>query len=227
MLHRPFRLVEERLGGCASYVFAYALFLLSGNIPPSLVDDVDRLEQQNQHYDDEDNPPDQAESGQSPPTRTVEEWMMACRRSSDMQPSIDSQQDVDWTLTAQVYTNLEEMPSFITRQQHSATEHVMDLPLYSTVPQTALSDLGSSAYQLFDHVVILNQVMRQSRQNPDQELFRNILMRLRDAQVTEADWLHLMKQTPAHVQDLQSFNTALRLHPTSCYGPQCEQPPWQ
>ena len=91
---------------------------------------------------------------------------------------------------------------------------VMDLPLYITVSRTNLSDLGSSAYQLFDHVIALNQVMRQSGQTPDQELFHNILLHLRDAQVTEADWIHLMKQTPVQVQNLQPFSTALHLHPT-------------
>ena len=36
---------------------------------------------------------------------------------------------------------------------------VMDLPLYTTAPRTALSDLGCSAYQLFNHAVVLTQVM--------------------------------------------------------------------
>ena len=76
---------------------------------------------------------------------------------------------------------------------------VMDLPLYTTLSRTALSDLGKAAYQLFDHAVILDQVMRQSGQDPDQVLFRDILLRLRDAEVTTADWQHLMKQTPAQV----------------------------
>ena len=39
---------------------------------------------------------------------------------------------------------------------------VMDLPLYTTASRTALSDLGSSAYQLFDSAVIFEQLMRQS-----------------------------------------------------------------
>ena len=37
---------------------------------------------------------------------------------------------------------------------------VMDLPLYTTLSQTALSDFGKAAYQLFDRALILNQVMR-------------------------------------------------------------------
>ena len=52
---------------------------------------------------------------------------------------------------------------------------VMDLPLYSTVSRSALSDLGSTAYQLFDHAVVLKQVMRQSGQTPAQVLFCQIL----------------------------------------------------
>ena len=48
----------------------------------------------------------------------------------------------------------------------------------------------------------------------DQVLFRDILLCLRDGRVTEGDWKHLMKQTPAQVEELTSFSTALRLHPT-------------
>ena len=81
-------------------------------------------------------------------------------------------------------------------------------------PRTALSDLGSSAYQLFDHAVVLNQVMRQSGQDPSQVLFHDILLHLRDGQVTQDHWKHLMKQTPAQLHDLTPFTTALRLFPT-------------
>ena len=91
---------------------------------------------------------------------------------------------------------------------------VMDLPLYTTVPRSTLSDLGSTAYQLFYHAVVLKQVMRQSGQSSSQVLFRHILLRLRDAQLTESDWKQLMKQTPAQVQDVAPFSTALHLHPT-------------
>ena len=91
---------------------------------------------------------------------------------------------------------------------------VMDLPLYTTVSRTALSDLGSAAYQSFDRAVVLDQVMRQSGEDPDQVLFRDILLRLRDGRVTEDDWKQLMKQTPAQIDDLMPFNNALRLHPT-------------
>ena len=53
---------------------------------------------------------------------------------------------------------------------------VMDLPLYNTVSRNAKSDLGSStAYQMFDYAVILEQPMHRSGEDPDRLLFRNIL----------------------------------------------------
>lgn len=61
--------------------------------------------------------------------------------------------------------------------------------------RSPLSDQGSAAYQLFDCAIVLKQVMRQSEQDPDQVLFRDILLRLRDAMLTISDWEQLMKQT--------------------------------
>lgn len=48
---------------------------------------------------------------------------------------------------------------------------VMDLPLYTTVSRIALSNLGSTSYQLFDRAIVLGQVMRQSGEDRDQILF--------------------------------------------------------
>ena len=56
--------------------------------------------------------------------------------------------------------------------------------------------------------------MRQSGQNPEQMLFGDILLCLRNAQLTTDDWKLLMTQTPAQVNDLTPFNSALYLHPT-------------
>ena len=91
---------------------------------------------------------------------------------------------------------------------------VMDLPLYTTVSRNELSDLGSSTYHFFDSVVVLNQVMRQSGESPEQILFRDILLRLRDGKTTVADWEHLMKQTPSQVEDMSAFDSAVHLFPT-------------
>ena len=91
---------------------------------------------------------------------------------------------------------------------------VMDLPLYTTDSRSELSDQGRAAYQTFKQAVVLDQIMRQSGQDPQQVQFREILLRLRDARVTIADWNCLMTQTPTHVQDISPFVTALHLIPT-------------
>ena len=91
---------------------------------------------------------------------------------------------------------------------------VMDLPLYTTVSRSPLSDQGSAAYQLFDRAIVLQQVMRRSGQDAEQVLFRDVLLRLRDARLTVSDWEQLMKRTPAEVSDLAPFTHALHLRPT-------------
>ena len=91
---------------------------------------------------------------------------------------------------------------------------VMDLPLYTIDSRTELSDQGRTAYQTFQQAVVLDQVIRQAGQDPQQVKFRDILLRLRDARVTIADWNCLMTQTPTHVQDTTPFATALHLIPT-------------
>ena len=50
---------------------------------------------------------------------------------------------------------------------------------------------------MFSHAVVLEQVMCQSGQDPDQILFRQILLNQRNGQVAPEDWKYLMKQTPA------------------------------
>ena len=91
---------------------------------------------------------------------------------------------------------------------------VMDLPLYISVTRSDLSDQGYRAYNQFEKAFTLIQVMRQSGQDTDQIRFRDILLRLRNAETTMEDWNHLMEQTPTRVQDQSSFVNALRLFPT-------------
>lgn len=89
----------------------------------------------------------------------------------------------------------------------------MDLPLYTTVSRGELSDIGSTVYHSFNKAVILDRIMRQSGEDQDQVLFRNILLRLRNGKTTVADWQELMKQTPHHV-DISTFSSAIHLFPT-------------
>ena len=59
--------------------------------------------------------------------------------------------------------------------------------------------------------------MRQSGQDPSQVLFRQILLHLRNGEVTESDWKHLITRAPAHIPDIcmYNFNNALlHLFPT-------------
>ena len=91
---------------------------------------------------------------------------------------------------------------------------VMDLPLYTIDSRSELSNQGREAYQSFHQAVVLDQVMRQTGHDPQQVLFRDILMRLRDAKVSVDDWNCLMTQTPTNVQDITAFSTSLHLIPT-------------
>ena len=49
--------------------------------------------------------------------------MLICQCNADLQPSVDTQEDIDWTLAAQSYPNLEEAPRFITEQRQAAAQH--------------------------------------------------------------------------------------------------------
>ena len=56
--------------------------------------------------------------------------------------------------------------------------------------------------------------MRQAGQDAGQECFRNLLLRLRNAELTVEDWKYLMTRTTGEVGDTKSFDDALRLYPT-------------
>ena len=60
----------------------------------------------------------------------------------------------------------------------------MDLPLYTSDTRTELSDQVRTAYMQFDKAFTLTQVMRQAGNDPGQVRFRDILLRLRNADVT-------------------------------------------
>ena len=87
----------------------------------------------------------------------------------------------------------------------------MDLPLYTSVSRSSISDLGRSAYQTFDKAVVLTQVMRQSGQDQEQVRFREILLRLRDASVTKDDWETTRE---GQIANKDNFSQALHLLPT-------------
>ena len=48
--------------------------------------------------------------------------MLICQRSGDLQPNISSNDEFDWMSAAQLYPNIEEAPTFITRHRQTAVE---------------------------------------------------------------------------------------------------------
>lgn len=54
----------------------------------------------------------------------TEEWMLICQHSALLQPSTDCEQDINWTEAAQACVNLDESPSFISRQRQAAGQHI-------------------------------------------------------------------------------------------------------
>ena len=55
MLYKPFCRDEELLGEADTHANAYATFLQCDDVPPSLEDDIHRLEQQSQPSSGDDN----------------------------------------------------------------------------------------------------------------------------------------------------------------------------
>ena len=51
--------------------------------------------------------------------------MLICRKNADMQPNMDTQDDIDWISSAQSYPNIDEAPSFISQQRQAAGPHVI------------------------------------------------------------------------------------------------------
>ena len=90
---------------------------------------------------------------------------------------------------------------------------MFDLPLYATNQSSNLSDLRQTAYLSFTKAIVLARVMCQTGEHPQQVAFRDILLRLRNAKVTQNDWEYLMTRT-SNVSNLQDFNNAIHLYPT-------------
>ena len=381
MLHKPFRSVEELRDGRESYKTAYAVFLKSGSVPPSLEDDISRLDQNSRQSDQVVEADDVHEHCNASTAKTLDDWMIICQHESIAKAQLSSQAcDFDWSKDVQLYSNLDEAATFMSRYREEAAVHhpafttkadpsklqrkqheaysivwhhhhdhhskdggplriivsgtagtgksylihclrlllqdkvrvaaptgvaafnidghtlhsllalptkgdfkelegkvlhqvqlafraveyliidemsmvgrkmfgqidrrlrqvfphhaddvlggcscllfgdfgqlppVMDLPLYISQPsRLPLSHVGRSAFLFFDRVVVLDQSMHQSGNDPSQVLFRDIMLRLRDGKVEVSDWEHLMRQTPAQVCDLHTFRSALRLFPT-------------
>ena len=90
---------------------------------------------------------------------------------------------------------------------------VGDKAIYASPSQSSslLTQHGHSIYGLFQTVVMLSENIRQAGNNPEAEEFRAILLRLRDGQSTQDDWMTLCQRTPQHV-NMSDFTDAPRLY---------------
>ena len=88
---------------------------------------------------------------------------------------------------------------------------VGDRPLYALPSYHDLSVHGYHIYQMFTTVVILDQVVRQAGVTPEAQRFRDLLLHLRDGNVTQADWQLLLQRDPSKVSNRSDFADALRL----------------
>ena len=88
---------------------------------------------------------------------------------------------------------------------------VGDRPLYASPSSSELAIHGHTLYRMFTTVVILNQILRQNGNDSDDEVFRNLLMHLRNGQVSHSDWQLLMQRTAQHVHNIHEFEHAVRL----------------
>ena len=90
---------------------------------------------------------------------------------------------------------------------------VGDKAIYASPSQSSslLTQHGHSIYGLFETVVMPSENIRQAGNNPESEQFRAILLRLRDGQSTQDDWMTLCQRTPQHV-NMSDFTDAPRLY---------------
>ena len=49
--------------------------------------------------------------------------MLVCQNSANLQPNAENEGQMDWSAGTQRYSNLEEMPTFISRHRESAAQH--------------------------------------------------------------------------------------------------------
>ena len=87
---------------------------------------------------------------------------------------------------------------------------VGDRAIYSPPSGSLLGDHGHSIYTLFATVVILMENVRQAGNNPEAESFRELLLNIRDGNITQDDWKKLQERTPQNVS-MEYFKDAVRL----------------
>ena len=82
---------------------------------------------------------------------------------------------------------------------------VDDKPLYHSMPKKNKQIQGHLMYQQFIKVVALTVNHRVDGNSSEQHLFRDLLLRARNAESTPADWHTLLSRTPDRVSNIQDF----------------------
>ena len=86
---------------------------------------------------------------------------------------------------------------------------VGDRPLYAQPSSSELAVHGHTLYCMFTTVVILNQILCQNGHDAEDEISRNLLMHLRNGEVSHSDWQLLMQRTAQHVHNIHEFDNAV------------------
>ena len=92
---------------------------------------------------------------------------------------------------------------------------VSDKPLFHAKPSNQIGQQGYYAYMMFNHVVTLTVNQRVKGTDPDQIVFRDFLLRLRNGETSENDWKLLLTRQPSEANNIDQFKTATRLFYTN------------
>lgn len=86
-----------------------------------------------------------------------------------------------------------------------------DRPLYVPATNQQSAFHGFTIYRLFTTVIILKQVQRQCGTNPEDQAFRELLMRFRNGEVNQNDWNELLSRSPDRAHNYVEFEDTARL----------------
>ena len=92
---------------------------------------------------------------------------------------------------------------------------VSDKPLFHAKPSNQIGQQGYYAYMMFNHVVTLTVNQRVKGTDPEQIVFRDFLLRLRNGEISENDWKLLLTRQPSQANNIDQFKTATRLFYTN------------
>ena len=101
---------------------------------------------------------DDGEDGPNSADRNVQEWMLICQNNAQFEDAdVSANEDMDWSLAGEAYTDLHEMPSFIDRQRqdHSPQSH-----------STAVDPGNLQGQQLRAYNIVREHFLSEERQEP-------------------------------------------------------------